>query len=74
MVIPSGKWSARWAKRCLGSGGSCVSRVGSLRFRGSAGPPARRAAPMRLTVPDLIGNLAILVALRIGFKVLLVPE
>jgi hypothetical protein len=29
---------------------------------------------MRLTVPDLIGNLAILVALRIGFKVLLVPE
>jgi len=37
-----------------------------------AKPPARRAAPMRLTVPDLIGNLAILVALRIGVKVLLV--
>ena len=38
VVIRSGKWSARWARRCLGFGGFCVSRVGFLPFRGGAGP------------------------------------
>jgi hypothetical protein len=37
VVIRSGKWSARWAKRCLGSGGTCVNQAGSRRSRGGAG-------------------------------------
>jgi hypothetical protein len=32
-----GRWSARWVRRCRGSGGTCVNRVGSRRSRGGAG-------------------------------------
>jgi IS30 family transposase len=40
-VIRSGKWSARWAKRCLGFGDFSVSLAGSRRFLDSAGPVER---------------------------------